>query len=297
MSIKGKVIITIAPTGGMASKDMNPNLPTQPEEIAEDVFKCYQAGASVVAVHARRPDGQATCNPKIYADINKRIRDKCDIIINNSTGGGVTGDMVAEMENGDWQILWEERIKGVDGGADICTHDAHTVMARFDNKNILVASPPDRCRDLAIMMKERGIKPEWECFNLTHMHDPIQLIKEGLDEPPYNFNFVLGAERAFQGGAPFSMRILQSMVDSLPDGAIFTVSGIGPAQLPAAMGALLLGGHVRVGLEDNLYYSRGRLANNLELVERLARQVHDMGLEPATTAEARDILGIPRMAS
>jgi 3-keto-5-aminohexanoate cleavage enzyme len=292
---KNKVMITIAPTGGMGTKQMNPHLPTQPQEIADDVARCYEAGASVVAVHARRPDETATCDADIYADINARIREKCDIVINNSTGGGVTGEMVAEDANGDLEILWEQRIKGVDGGAEICTHDAHTIVAGFNNKNVLIKTTLQQSRELAIMMKERGIKPEWECFNLAHMLDPITLIKEGLDEPPYNFNFVLGAHRAFQGGMPFSIKTLSAMVDELPKGSIFTVSGIGPAQVPAAMGAVLAGGHVRVGLEDNMYYSRGELATNLQLVERLVRQVKDMGLEPATPTEAREMLGLPRL--
>lgn len=292
-----KVIITIAPTGGMGTKEMNPDLPTQPQEIADDVARCCEAGASVVAVHARREDDTATCDADIYRDINERIRAKCDIIINNSTGGGVTGEMVGERDNGDLEILWEQRIKGVDGGADICTHDAHTIVASFNNRNVFVHTPLNASRDLAVMMKERGIKPEWECFNLAHMIDPITLIREGLDEPPYIFNFVLGAHKGFQGAMPFSLKTLQSMVDELPKGSIFTVSGIGPAQLPAAMGALLCGGHVRVGLEDNMYYSRGRLATNLQLVERLVRQMREMDLEPATPAEAREMLGIPRTAA
>ena len=95
-----KIIVTIAPTGGMASKKQNPNIPTQPAEIAEDVYRCYEAGASVVAVHARRPDDEATCNPATYRDINERIRAKCDIIINNSTGGGINGDMLKESTDG-----------------------------------------------------------------------------------------------------------------------------------------------------------------------------------------------------
>lgn len=291
-----KVIITIAPTGGMASKQMNPNLPTQPQEIADDVARCCEAGASVVAVHARRDDDTATCDPDIYRDINDRIRAKCDIVINNSTGGGVTGEMVTEDQNGDLEIMWEQRIKGVDGGAEVCTHDAHTIVGSFNNKSVLIRTSLQQSRELAIMMKQRGIKPEWECFNLSHMQDPITLIEEGHDEPPYIFNFVLGASKGFQGAAPFSLKILDRMVDELPKGSIFTVSGIGPAQVPAAMGALLAGGHVRVGLEDNLYYSRGQLATNVQLVERLVRQVREMGLEPAAPAEARDLLGVPRQA-
>ena len=102
-----KVIVTIAPTGGMASKKQNPNIPTQPEEIAEDVYRCYEAGASVVAVHARRPDDEGTCNPAIYRDINERIRAKCDIIINNSTGGGINGDMLKESTDGFLEISWQ----------------------------------------------------------------------------------------------------------------------------------------------------------------------------------------------
>ncbi|MEM8920005.1 MAG: 3-keto-5-aminohexanoate cleavage protein, partial [Pseudomonadota bacterium] len=151
-----KVIITIAPTGGMANKQMNPHLPTQPQEIADDVARCADAGASVVAVHARREDDTATCDPEIYRDINTRIREKCDVVINNSTGGGVTGEMVRETENGDLELSWEQRIKGVDGGAEICTHDAHTIVANFNNKSLLVKTTTSQSRQLAIMMKERG---------------------------------------------------------------------------------------------------------------------------------------------
>lgn len=289
-----KIIITIAPTGGMASKAQSPHLPTQPEEIAEDVVKCYEAGASVVAVHARRADDEATCDPAVYQKINDLIRARCDIIINNSTGGGINGDMVRQAPNGYHEIMWDERLKGLEAGAEICTHDAHTVVVNFGGKEILVHTSPERCRELAVKMKERGIKPEWECFSPAHLQDPINLINEGLDEPPYNFNFVLGAHRGFQGGMDYSPKILQTLVDMLPEGSIFTVSGIGPAQLPAAMNAMLLGGHVRVGLEDNLYYGPGELATNLQLVERLVRLVREFGYEPATPAEARKMLGIPR---
>ncbi|MFG2044450.1 3-keto-5-aminohexanoate cleavage protein [Dactylosporangium sp. NPDC048998] len=292
MSTK-KVIVTIAPTGGMASKKQNPNLPTQPAEIARDVYDCYNAGASVVAVHARRSDDQATCDPDKYRDINERIRSRCDVIINNSTGGGVNGDLVARSDNGYLEILWEERIKGMDAGAEMCTLDATTINAMFDGSEILMNTNPSRCRALAEGMWERGIKPEWEVFSHTHLiQDVSTLIDAGLDRQPF-VNIVLGAHRGFQNAMPYSPRILQQMVDLLPTGAIFCVSGIGPAQLPSAMNALLLGGHVRTGLEDNLYYRQGELATNVQLVERLVRLVTDMGFEPATPAEAREIIGLP----
>ncbi|CAH2603934.1 3-keto-5-aminohexanoate cleavage enzyme [Rhodovastum atsumiense] len=289
-----KVIVTIAPTGGMATREQSPYLPQQPEEIARDVYDCYNAGASVVAVHARRPDGGATCDPAIYRDINERIRARCDIVINNSTGGGVHGDMVAQAPNGYWEILWEERLKGMEAGAEMCTLDATTVVASFGGREVLMNTAPSRCRELAAGMRARGIKPEWEVFSPTHIvQDMTTLIEEGFDEPPYFVNLVLGTHRGFQNAMPYSPRVLQMMVDTLPPGCIFCVSGIGPAQLPAAMNALLLGGHVRVGLEDNLYYRQGELATNVQLTERVVRLVREMGFEPATPAEARRIMGLP----
>lgn len=288
-----KVILTIAPTGGMASKAQNPRLPTSPAEIAADVKACHAAGASVVAVHARRPDGLATCDPAIYREINARIRDACDIVINNSTGGGVNGDMVAQGSNGYWEILWEERLKGIEAGAEMCTLDATTIIASFEGKELLMHTSPERSRELAGLMRERGIKPEWEVFSPTHVvQDVTTLTAAGFDTEPYFVNIVLGTDRAFQNAMPYSPKILQTMVDLLPKGAIFGVTGIGPAQLPSIANALLLGGHVRVGLEDNLYYSHGRLATNLELTERAARIVHELGYELATPAEARAIMGL-----
>lgn len=289
-----KIIVTVAPTGGMASKKQNPNLPTQPREIADDVYRCYNAGASVVAVHARRPDDQATCDPSIYTSINRLIRDKCDIILNNSTGGGINGDMVHPVGDSEyWEIRWSERLKGMEGeGVEMCTLDAQTVVASFGGKEILVPTMPSRIRQLAQMMKERGIKPEWEVFGLADIvQDVHRMIAEGWDEAPYFINIVLGVN-AFQGALPYTPRLLQTMVDHLPKNSIFNVSAIGAAQLPAAMNSLLLGGHVRVGLEDNLYYSQGRLATNVELVERLVRLVREMGYEPATPEEARQIMGL-----
>jgi len=290
---KPKVIVTVAPTGGMATKKMNPNLPTQPHEIAEDTFRCYNAGASVVAVHARRPDDEATCDPAIYSHINRLIRDRCDIILNNSTGGGINGDMVRELDNGLWEIQWEERLKGMQGdGVEMCTLDAQTVIASFNGKEILVATTPSRIRQIAEMMKARGIKPEWEVFGLADIVQDVQrAINEGLDDAPHFINIVIGAN-AFQGALPYTPRLLQTMVDHLPRNTVFNVSAIGAAQLPAAMNSLLLGGHVRVGLEDNLYYRHGELATNVQLVERLVRLVREMGYEPATPTEAREMIGL-----
>ncbi len=289
-----KIIITIAPTGGMAKKHQNPNLPTQPLEIADDVKRCYDAGASVVAVHARRKDDQATCDARIYGEINSQIRSRCDIVINNSTGGGIDGDMVAKADNGYWEILWEQRLKGLDAGAEMATFDSHTIIASFDGREILLNTAPSRCRQLAELMREKRIKPEWEVFNPAHiLQDATTLINEGFDPAPHYFNIVLNGNRAFQCGLPYTPQILQMMINQLPPNTVFCTSGIGPSQLPLAINTLLLGGHVRVGLEDSLYYSKGVLASNVQLVERIVRIMRELDLEPASAEEAREIIGLP----
>jgi uncharacterized protein (DUF849 family) len=287
-------MITVAPTGGMASKSQNPNLPTQPDEIAESVYKSYKAGACIAALHARRPDDEATCNAAIYRDINTRVRAKCDIVINNSTGGGSSGDMLLKRPDGLYENNFEERLKGCEAGAEMATFDGMTFVDVHGDKEILVVTPPSRCEALVKRMSERGIKPEWEVFAPNHiLQDVTRLIQKGYDKPPYYINIVLGADKGFQGAMPYSHEVLNAMIAALPPQSIFCVSAIGPAQLPATTQAMLLGGHVRVGLEDNNYYRRGELATNEQLVARTARIASELGLEIASPAEAREILGLP----
>jgi len=293
--MSSKIIVTVAPTGGMASKAQNPNLPTQPAEIAESVVKSYREGAAIAALHARRPDDQATCNADIYRDMNTRIRAECDIIFNNSTGGGSSGDMLVERPDGLFESNFEERLKGCEAGAEMATFDGMTFVDVHGGREIVVITPPSRCETLVQRMIDRGIKPEWEVFSPTHiLQDVTRLIQKGYDKPPYYINMVLGADRGFQGAMPYSHDILAAMIAALPPQSIFCVSAIGPAQLPATTQAILLGGHVRVGLEDNNYYAKGQLATNEQLVARTVRIIHELGLEHASAAEARDILGLPR---
>lgn len=291
--ITPKVIVTVAPTGGMAKKSQNPNLPTQPEEIAESVYRSYNEGASIVAVHARRPDDQATCDPAVYGRINNLIRERCDIVINNSTGGGVDGDMTRTLRPGLEEIMFEQRIRGCEAPhCEMVTFDCHTIMAQFHGRNLMMVTDSDHCTRMAQIFKEKGVKPEWEVFSLAHIvQDTTRLIEAGFDKPPYYINMVLNAV-GFQGGYPYSPRIVQMMVDHLPKDSIFNVSAIGSAQLPATTQAILMGGHLRVGLEDNNYYSKGRLAKNEELVARAVRIIRELGAEPASAAEARQMLGL-----
>jgi len=290
---KRKVILTVAPTGGFATKVHNPHLPTQPEEIAADVKRCYDAGASLAALHARRPDDQATCDGRIYRHMNDLIRERCDIVINNSTGGGVNGDMVPEDAPAICEVSWEARMSGLAGGADMCTMDAITFTACMAGREVLMNTPPSRAREMAAAMRARGIKPEWEAFSPTHLlQDARSLIAEGLDRPPYCFNICLGLDRMFQGAMPYTPKLLQWMVELLPPQSVFNVSCIGPDHLHAITHALLLGGHIRVGLEDSLFYAPGELASNVQMVERAVRLIRELGMEPATAQEARQMLGL-----
>jgi uncharacterized protein (DUF849 family) len=232
--MKSKLIITVAPTGGMASKVQNPNLPTQPDEISESVYRSYKVGASIAALHARRPDDGATCNAEIYRDINARIRARCDIIINNSTGGGSSGDMLIERSDGLYESDFSERLKGCEAGAEMATFDGMTFVDVHGGKEILVITPPSRCEELVKRMIDRKIKPEWEVFSPNHiLQDVTRLIQKGYDKPPYYINMVLGADKGFQGAMPYSHDILNAMIAALPPQSIFCVSAIGPAQLPA----------------------------------------------------------------
>ena len=291
-----KVIVTVAPTGGTSMKTQNPNLPTQPQEIADCAARCAKLGAAIVAVHARRPDDLATCNGDIYRDINTRIRAQSDIITNNSTGGGNSGDMLRDRGDGLYETKFDERLKGLDGGAEMATFDGVTVVDMIGDKEVVVITPPSRCDQLIERCIERGIKPEWEVFSPEHIvQDVCRLIAKGYDKPPYYINMVLGGHHGFQGAMPYSHEILAMMVRLLPPQSIWCVSGIGEAQLEATTQALLLGGHVRVGLEDNHYYARGVKASNEMLVERQIRIMTELGHEPATPAEARDMLGLKQL--
>jgi len=292
-----KIMITLAPTGGMATKAQNPNLPTQPEEIAEDVARCAKAGATIAALHVRRPDDQATCNPDIYRRVNTLLRAKSDIIINNSTGGGSDGDLLVERADGLFEANFEERLKGLDAEAEMATFDGFTVCATHQGREMIVMTTPGQCDRMAAKFKEKGIKPEWEVFSPAHIiQDVTRLIQKGYDKPPYFINMVLGADKGFQGGMPYSHDVLAAMVRLLPPQSIWCVSGIGPAQLPATVQAMLLGGHARVGLEDNNYYARGQLATNLSLTERAVRIMHELGHEPMSPAEAREFLGLAALS-
>jgi len=289
-----RIIITVAPTGGTSRTDRNPALPTQPGEIAEDVYRCWQAGAAVAALHARRPDGEATCNAEIYQHINQLVRQRCDIIINNSTGGGTNGDMLRDRQDGRKEVSFEERLKATEAGADMCTFGPQTTSITADGIEMLMETSWSSCLVLASRLQERHIKPEWEVYSPGDLLLARRLIGLGFDKPPHYFNIVLGADQHLTGTLPYTPQILQRMVDDLPRDSVFAVTAFGRAHIRAVTQGLILGGHLRVGLEDTLYFGPGDLATNVRLVERAVRLIEELGLEVATSSEAREMLGLPQ---
>lgn len=287
-----KVIVTVAPTGGLIGKAAAPDLPTQPQEIADAVQACAALGASIAALHARRPDDTATCEPDIYRSINRLVRQACDVVINNSTGGGVGPDLIRVLPDGRKEVDFDARLRATEAGAEMCTFDPQTMSMIADGEDILFHTSFSRCVLLAERMHQEGIKPEWEIYSPADLPVIQRLISMGYDSAPYYINIVLGTHKSFSGTMPYSSDILELIIRMLPADSIFCVSAIGAAQLPATTEAILRGGHVRIGMEDNLQMEAGVPATNESLVERTVSIVEKLGCEPATVAEARQIIGL-----
>ena len=279
-----KVVITVAQTGAMSSKSMNPAVPEQPEEIAVSAYNCFNEGAAICHIHARDPEGKPTADTAIYQDIHDRIRAKCDLIIQDSTGGGPN-------------LSQEERIQCLQTGPEMASLNMGSLM-RISGpyKGTAWSNMPEEIDHYVREMAKYKVKPEMEVFNHAMLMEVRRVIKEGLVEKPYYVNIVLGMK--YQGAEPATPETLYSIVRSLPPGTIFNCTGVGSRQTSMAVLAMLLGGCLRVGLEDNIYYTKGRLAeSNAQLVARVVRIARELGKEPATPDEARAYLGLPPVAA
>lgn len=283
-----KLIITVAPTGAFQGKEANPNLPLQPEEIAQSAYECWNEGASIVHIHAReRQTNKPTTDPDILREIDQRIRDKnCDIIIQHSTAH----DYIPRLGE-------DKRIKAIEMNPEMASLDITIPrMITFGGKeNIYITTLPE-IEYGAKGMLDRGVKPELEVFNPVVMEDVSYLIDKGLVAKPYWVSFVMGMRRINRAYMQYSPRLLMQLVDSLPPDSMFTVLGIAGDELPATTQSILLGGHLRVGFEDNVFYEKGQLAeSNAQLVTRAARVGRELGCEIVTPDEARKMLNIPQV--
>ncbi len=269
-----KLIITAALTGAEVTKEACPNLPVTPDEIAQAAYECWQAGASIVHVHARDAEGNPTQSYDVYKEIIEKVKAKCDIIVQPSTGGAT------------WHTP-DERLQPVELKPEMATLSCGT--CNFGDEVFM--NTEAYMEKFAKRMQELGVKPELEIFERGMIENAKKLVKKGLLNEPVHIDFVLGVP----GACPGNPEDLMYMIQQLPVGATWTVAGVGRFQLPLTTMAIILGGNVRVGFEDNIYYTKGVKADsNAQMVERVARLAKELGREVATPDEARVILGLKK---
>jgi 3-keto-5-aminohexanoate cleavage enzyme len=268
-----KLIITVAPTGNVPTREMNPHLPITPEEIAESAVRCRKAGASLIHIHARDAQGKPTLDAKVFGQIHSLVGEHTDLIVQISTGG--RAGMDAEARSAAVRQIRPEMASLTTGSMN------------FPDR--VYANPFELIELLAGTMRDAGTKPEMEIFEPGMITNAEMLVAKGLAIEPLHFDFVLGS----RGSLPATAKNLLYLSETILPGSTWTVAGIGRWQLPMAVLAIVMGGHVRVGLEDNLYYRKGQLATNEQLVARVARIAAEVGRSVATPEEARQILGLP----
>lgn len=267
-----KLIITAAINGAEVTKEQQPGLPILPDEVGQEAAECEKAGASIIHLHGRDEAGRPTQDREVFRKYIEAIKAKSNVIIQTSTGGAVG-------------MAPEERLQPVSLAPEMATLTTGTVNF---GEEVFYNAPRDIER-FAAYMKEMGVKPEIEVFDAGMINNAMVLVKKGLLSLPLHFDFVMGVP----GGITGTPKNLLHLVESIPEGSTWSVAGIGRAELPLAVMAIILGGHVRVGFEDNIYYSKGVLAeSNAQLVQRIARIAGELGREVATPDEARQILGI-----
>lgn len=272
-----KLIITGAICGAEVTKENNPNVPYTVEEIGREAESAYEAGASIIHLHVREDDGTPTQNKERFGLCIKEIKSRCsDVIIMPSTGGAVG------MTN-------EERLQPIylKPFPEIATLDCGTM--NYGSGEEIFVNTESSIIYFAEEMNKRNIKYELECFDKGMVDTVLRLHQKGYIKPPLHFNFVLGVV----GGIAATPRDLLFLKNSIPLGSTFTVCAIGRHEFPMVTLSIIMGGHARVGFEDNIYLSKGRLAkSNGELVEKVVRISKELGREIATPDEARKILGL-----
>jgi 3-keto-5-aminohexanoate cleavage enzyme len=269
-----KLIITAAICGAEVTKEHNPNVPYTVEEIGIEAEKAYKAGASIIHLHVRKDDGTPTQDRERFRQCIEEIRRRCpDAIIQPSTGGAVG------MSN-------EERLQPVDLAPEMATLDCGT--CNFGGDEVFV-NTENTIKAFGEKMIQMGVKPELEVFDKGMIDMALRLHKKGYIKAPMHFSFVMGVN----GGISGEMRDFLFMKESIPAGSTFTVAGIGRYEFSLATMAILTGGHVRVGFEDNIYVEKGVMAeSNAVLVEKVVRIAKELGREIATPKEAREILNL-----
>jgi 3-keto-5-aminohexanoate cleavage enzyme len=264
------VIITVAPTGPLTTRDDHPELPLTPVEIGEAVAEAAAAGAAVAHIHARDGDGRPTAEPGVYAAIVSQIRSRCDIVVQVSTGVGL-------------DVSCEDRAAILTSGVvDAPMATLNPASMTFGTGTF--SNPPWFVDEVARAIHDRGMRAELELYDFGHVGLCLDLVRRGLVEEPLQFSFVMGV----RGGMPGDPALLPLLVSMLPEGAVWQAIGIGRSQRALGLAALALGGNLRVGFEDNVYLRRGELApSNAEFVRHAVALTEAADRPVATPADVR----------
>jgi uncharacterized protein (DUF849 family) len=293
--MNSNIIITCAVTGAGDTVGKHPAIPVTPRQIADAAIEAARAGATVVHCHVRDPlTGKGSRDPALYRELMEHIKASgVDVIVNLTAGMGGDleigpGESPMQFGPGTDLVGPLTRLVHVEELLpDICTLDCGTL--NFGDGDTIYVSTPAALRAGARRITELGVKAELEIFDTGHLWFSKQMIAEGLLKDPL-FQLCLG----IPWGAPADTTTMKAMVDNLPPGAVWTAFGIGRSQMPMAAQAVLLGGHVRVGLEDNLWLDKGVPASNGSLVERVIKLIECMGAKPMTPAQGRIKMGLPK---
>lgn len=299
LTMNREVFITCAVTGGGGTQDRSPHVPRSPKDIADSAIAAAKAGAAVVHCHVRDPDtGAPSRKLEYYREVTDRIRDAAvDVVLNLTAGMG--GDMIFGSasaplplnEEATDLVGAEERVAHVaECLPEICTLDCGTM--NFDEADYVMTNTPGTLRAMGRQLAELGVRIEVEVFDTGHLWFAQQLAEEGILTDPVLVQLCMG----IRWGAPDDLNTLTAMVNNLPSDWTFSAFSIGRHQMPFVAAAVLAGGNVRVGLEDNLWLQPGELATNAQLVERAAAIITNMGSELMTPAEVRDRLKLVKRA-
>ncbi|TMD33411.1 MAG: 3-keto-5-aminohexanoate cleavage protein, partial [Chloroflexi bacterium] len=277
--MSGAVVISAALTGVLATREQCPAIPYTPKEIADEAKRAADAGAAIVHIHARTPEGGPDWSVDTFAEILSEVRARTEVMVNFSTGavGVAAEDRVAHIRE------LRPEIGALNMGS--MNYAIYSAKKKTFYHDHVFANPFKDIRFFLEAMNGAGVRPELECFDTGHIANTAPLIDMGVLRPPYQFSLIMGV----LGGIPGTTRHLVDQVDTLPSGSLWQVIGIGLNQWPLVAAAIAMGGNVRVGLEDNFYVEEGKMAkSNAELVEKAARLARDEGREVASVEQARE---------
>ena len=283
-ALKNKVIITAAVTGAWPKKENNPNVPMTPQEIADDVYACWKAGAAVAHLHMRDDEGNGTMDTAKFEETVNLIHTKypdCDIVLNLTTSGDIHAD-------DEIRVAHDKKLK-----PEMASYDCGSM--NWLNSGLFL-NTPKFLTDCGLLFQELGVKPEIEAFDPGMIGNAAYYIKKGVLKTPVHFQFCMGCANGIAGSMK-NLIFMKETADELVGKGNYTWScfGVGHSAMEMLYGAVALGGNIRVGMEDNVMYAKGQLAeSNVQFIERAVRVIKEYGKEVATPDEARQILGLAK---